>query len=227
MALVCDEYKFIYFLAPGTGSSAIYKYFMDNFNVKRIPDSDKNIASEDGKTIIQSKHSTFQELKEHNLLDSEQLSYLKITGTRNPYDYFYAEWYRSRTRFSRNLADESSWIYNTPKGKQRIGEIIDSLLLEFPDWLEKRLQAKYDSKQKAMLHPQYVNHADAFIRMENMNQDIHDILLKHCGIDKKVDVNKTNVTPRDRCYWQHYSWSARNIVQTVFRPYINKFNYSF
>ncbi|MEM7590814.1 MAG: hypothetical protein AAF383_04740 [Cyanobacteria bacterium P01_A01_bin.83] len=227
MALVCDELKFIYFLAPGTGSSALYQYFIDNFNVKRVPDSDENIVSEDTTTVIQSKHSTFEELKKYNFLNSEQLNYLKITGTRNPYDYFYAEWYRSRTRFSKHLTDESSWIYNTPKGKQRIGEIVDSIILDFPEWLEKRLKAKYETKKKAMLHPQYVNHADAFVGMENMNEDIHNILLDHCGVDKKIEVPRKNVTKRDRCYWQHYSFSARKMVETVFKPYINKFDYSF
>ena len=227
MALVCDELKFIYFLAPGTGSSSLYQYFLDNFDVKRVPDSDENIMAEDGKTIIQSKHSTFEELKNHNFLNAERLSYLKITGTRNPYDYFYAEWYRSRTRFIKNLGDESSWIYHTPNGKKRIAEIVDTIVMEFPEWLEKRLKVRYENKQKAMLHPKYVNHADAFIRMENMNQDIHDILLEHCGIDKKIDVYKKNVTDRDRCYWQHYSRTARNMVHTVFKPYINKFDYAF
>ncbi|MEM7758249.1 MAG: hypothetical protein AAGF83_00100 [Cyanobacteria bacterium P01_G01_bin.67] len=227
MALVCDELKFIYFLAPGTGSSALYKYFQDNFDVKKIPDSDENIVAEDGKVVVRSKHSTLAELKENNLLNSEQLNYLKITGTRNPYDYFYAEWYRSRTRFSKLLADESSWVYRTPKGKKRIAEIVDSIILEFPDWIEKRLKNRYESKQKAMLHPEYVYHSDAFIRMENMNEDIHNILLNHCGVDKKIEVPKKNVTNRDRCYWQHYSLSARNMVKTVFKPYINKFDYSF
>ncbi|MEO0835370.1 MAG: hypothetical protein AAFY16_05125, partial [Cyanobacteria bacterium J06642_3] len=118
MALVCDELKFIYFLAPGTGSSALYQYFIDNFDVKRVPDSDENIVSEDGSVVIRAKHSTFEELKKNNLLSPEQCKYLKITGTRNPYDYFYAEWYRSRTRFSQLLADENSWIYHTPKGKK-------------------------------------------------------------------------------------------------------------
>jgi|GEM_PF-2637799 len=227
MALVCDELRFIYFLAPGTGSSSLYQYFLDNFDIKRIPDSDNNITLEDGKKVVKSKHSTFAELRDNNLLNSEQLQYLKITGTRNPYDYFYAEWYRSRTRFSKLLADESSWIYHTPNGKQRIAEIVDAIILDFPEWLEKRLKTRYNSKQKTMLHPQYVHHADAFIRMENMNEDIHNILLEHCGVDRKIDVGKKNVTSRDRCYWQHYSLPARKMVQAVFRPYINKFDYSF
>ena len=227
MALVCDELKFIYFLAPGTGSSSLYQYFLDNFDVERVPDSDDNIMSEDGKVLVKSKHSTFKELKENNLLTPERLEYLRITGTRNPYDYFYAEWYRSRTRFSKLLADENSWIYRTPKGKKRIAEIVDSILLEFPDWLEKRLGHKYEQKKKAMLHPEYIHQADAFIRMENMERDIHDILLKHCNMDKKIRVPKKNVTDRNRCYWQHYTSSAREIVGTVFKPYINKFDYSF
>lgn len=227
MALVCDELKFIYFLAPGTGSSSLYQYFLDNFKVERVPDSDENVISEDGKTVIKSKHSTFMELKENNLLTPERLEYLRITGTRNPYDYFYAEWYRSRTRFSKLLTDENSWVYRTPKGRKRIAEIVDSILLEFPEWLEKRLGHKYEQQKKAWLHPEYIHQADAFIRMENMEHDIRDILLKHCNIDKKITVPKKNVTDRNRCYWQHYTASARDIVSTVFKPYINKFDYSF
>ena len=227
MALVCDELKFIYFLAPGTGSSSLYQYFLDNFDVKRIPDSDENIVLDNGKTVVKSKHSTFKELKQHGFLSPERLKYLRITGTRNPYDYFYAEWYRSRTRFSKLLADESSWIYHTPNGKKRIAEIVDSLILDFPEWLEKRLKVRYQNQKKSMLHPQYIYHADAYIRMENMNDDIHQILLEHCGVDRAIDVGKKNVTNRDRCYWQHYSLSARNMVQAVFKPYLNKFNYSF
>ena len=225
MAIVCDELKFIYFLAPGTGSTSLLRYFSDNFNVKRVPDSNENLIAEDGKTIIQAKHSTLAELKKHNLLNPEQLNYLKITGVRNPYDYFYAEWYRSRTRFGRLLRDESSWIYHTPGGKQKITEIIDSLVMDFPDWLYERLKYKYQNQQQEMLHSRYVDYADAFIKMENINQDLHHILLKHCGIDKEIDVDRENVTNRDRCYWQHYSLLARNMVHTVFKPYLDKFDY--
>ena len=227
MALVCDKLKFIYFLAPGTGSSALLQYLVDNFEIKKVPDSDKNIVLEDGETILKAKHSTFDELKKHNLLNEEQLNYLRITGTRNPYDYFYAEWYRSRTRFSKLLSDENSWIYQTPKGKQRIATIVNSMNLEFSEWLEQKLRDRYKKKKKLMLQPEYVNQADAYVRMENMNQDLHNILLKHCGIEQKVNVPKKNVTDRDRCYWQHYSAKARDMVQTVFKPYIKKFDYAF
>ena len=78
-----------------------------------------------------------------------------------------------------------------------------------------------------MLHLQYVDCADTFIRMENMNQDLHHILLEHCRIDREIDVCQKNVTNRDRCYWQHYSLLARNMVHTVFKPYLDKFNYIF
>lgn len=227
MALICDELKFIYFLAPGTGSSALLQYLVNNFEVKKVPDSDNNIVLEDGETILRAKHSTFGELKKHNLLDRKQLEYLRITGTRNPYDYFYAEWYRSRTIFSKLLADDNSWIYQTPKGKQRIKEIVNSINLEFADWLEQRLKERYQQKKRAMLHPEYVNNAEAYVRMENMNQDLHNILLEHCGVDREIKVPKKNVTDRDRCYWQHYSLKARDMVNTVFKPYINKFDYVF
>lgn len=229
MAIVCDDLKLIYFLAPGTGSSAVSQFFIDNFNGQKVPDSENNIFSEDGKFLMRGKHSTYDQLVKNNLLNSEQKKYLRVTGIRNPFDYYYGEWYRSRNRFSKMLADQSSWIYKSEDGHTKIKDIVNSLTMDFSEWLEHKFKQKYAQKKQLLLHTQYVEQADSFIKMENANQDIKNILVKNCGVAEKtkIEVPKKNYTDRDRCYWKHYNQKSRDMITYIYQPYLNKFDYSF
>ena len=227
MAIICDELKLIYFLAPGTGSSALSDFLVNNYNGRRIPDSAHNLLDENGNFLIQGKHSTYQELVTHKLITDEESKYLRITGVRNPFDYFYAEWFRSRTRFSKLLADKSSWVYTSSNPQFMINEIVNTVVMEFSEWIEHKFQEPYRKKQQLSLHPQYINYADAFVRNESMNRDLTQILSEHCGLNTSIKVPKKNVSNRDRCYWRHYSREARNILENVYKPYFDKFGYLF
>lgn len=228
MAIICEKLKIIYILAPGTGSSAVSKFLIDNFNGKAMPDSDENIFSQDGKFLFKAKHSTYKELVKHNMLNKEQSNYLIVTGVRNPFEYFYAQWYRKRHRVSRNLSNQSSWIYKLKDPEQKINEIIDCLTLDFSEWIEKKFQDIYKEKRKLLLHPEYVNQANVYIRKEKMDQDLEKIIVKQCGKNQKIKVPKVNVSrDRDASYWRHYSKEAREIIEYIYEPYFRKFNYRF
>ena len=227
MAIICNELKLIYFLAPGTGSSALSDFLVKNYNGRRVPDSAHNLLDKNGNFIIHGKHSTYNELVAHNLITKEEQSYLKITGIRNPFDYFYAEWFRSRTRFSRLLGDRSSWVYSDKNPQSRIDEIVNTVVMEFSDWIVHKFKGPYQKQKHLSLHPQYINYADAFVKSEHMNRDLTKILSEHCGLNTRIEVPKKNVSSRDRCYWRHYSREARITLGTVYQPYLEKFDYAF
>ena len=227
MAVICDDLKFIYFLSPGTGSSSLLSFFINNFNARTIPYPDVNLFDDGGKLMVSEKHSTYSQLLNHGLLDEKQNNYLRITGVRNLYDYFYAEWYRSKTKFIKLLPDKNSWIYKTKNSKRKIASIINAATMDFSDWLVKEIGHHYKNNTKIMFHREFVDHADVVIRREHISEDVHKILSEKLNIDKKFEMPKQNITNKDRCYWKYYSKEAREMVHSVYQPYLEKFGYVF
>ena len=225
MAVIVDQLKLIYFLAPGTGSTAVADFLLNNYQGENIPNND--VKSSEGNLLLNGKHSTFPELKKANLLDVHQIQYLKITGVRNPYDFFYAEWYRHRTRWIKEVRNKSSWVFTNEK---KLQEIVDCVTMDFSEWVINKLRHNYETKRQVMLHIEYLDNADMFVRMEYINKDMSKIISKCLGkLEEKVTINvpKINVTDRDREYWRYYSREARQILEFVYQPYIKKFNYCF
>ncbi|ELS03169.1 hypothetical protein Xen7305DRAFT_00028890 [Xenococcus sp. PCC 7305] len=228
MAIICDELKMIYLLAPGTGSSALSKFLIDTFGGKAVPESEVDVFSQDGQFLLRGKHCTYKELLKNNMLNKEQSQYLVVTGVRNPFEYLYAEWYRSRHRTSRNLGNKSSWIYNVKNSERKINDIIDTLTMDFSEWIEKRYKDLYGEKKRAFLHSEYIHQSQAYIRKEEMNQDLEKIIAENCGKQMTIKVPKVNVSrDRDASYWRHYSAEAREIIEYIYQPYLRKFSYYF
>ena len=91
----------------------------------------------------------------------------------------------------------------------------------------KQLEHKYKNSKKIMFHSEYVDNADVFIRREHLSEDLHKILSEKLNIDKKFEIPKQNITHKDRCYWKYYSKEAREMVHSVYQPYLEKFGYVF
>jgi hypothetical protein len=225
MAIIVEKLKLIYFSTPGTGSTATGNFLVNNYECKNVPETD--IKNSDGKILVRGKHSSFPELKKANLLNEQELQYLRVTGVRNPYDFLYAQWYRSRTRWINQLGNKKSWIFNNEK---KIREIVDCVIMDFSEWVIKKLKRHYKVKRQFLLHEEYLTDMNMFVRMENIDEDMSKVLSQCLGVPEaevQVSVPEVNVTKREREYWKFYAEKARTFVEFVYKPYLSKFNYFF
>jgi len=230
MAIIDRKARLLYFLAPGTGSSALEKYFLNSLKSKRLPE----YREENGRSVLEHpnsklnidpKHCTYNDLVSNNLLTEEEQTYLRVCSVRNPYDYWYAEWYRRRTRFVHLLKQPGSWIYNS---RYSVNITVDSCTLSFAEWIKKIMTPKLNDNWKGFLHDEYVNHSHEFIRMENMTEDLHRILkLQNYQSEVSYHVKKYNVTQRTREYWREYDSESRDLIANLYSPHLERFNYNF
>ena len=229
MAIVCDVPALFFTLAPGTGSTALEEYLMQPsvqilLGSRKVPDMGCEIPS-----WLDKKHCTYKQAVSADIGVIEGMTV--VTGTRNPFDYWYAEWFRHRHRWIKELGNRDSWVF---KNANKMETIRDCCLYDFSEWVlryhKKRKAA--DDEATAMLHPQYLIEAAHTLRMESIQQDLHSVLAHQLGheiTDKLPDMVKVNVTPRsDRdAYWQHYSPEARDVITHYYSDHLRLFGYHF
>lgn len=126
------------------------------------------------------------------------------TVTRDPWDWWAAEWWRGRTRWSSELDDPTSWV-QAPHVR---ASVRDAVRLGFDPWLRRRL---VDPRPRA-LHTEHEAEADVVLRMEDLGAGV-ERLLAVCGHQPRpVEVhNATADRPPDEEL--HTAWTVRRITQ--------------
>ena len=181
-----------------------------------LPPSDVVVG---GSLIVDAKHATIAQLIEANIVAADEVAWSRIvTTTRNPFDFWSAEWHRTRTRWLAQLRDPASWVH-TQVGM--IDRIVDAVEQDFDTWLLHAIGHLDDTGRTMHLNGGHVTEADVVLRMEHMNHDLGQLL----GVE--VDVPRVNVTRDDRPYWQLYSAASRRIVERVHAPDLQRFGYRF
>lgn len=229
MAIHLKNSKLLFTLAPGTGSTALESYLFsavkDIDTVSQIPDSD--VYDDNGQTKLDKKHCTFHELKAHNLINSDDVSKV-VTGVRNPFEFWYSEWYRTRTRWVKEIEKPNSWIFTSPN---KLRTIVECCTMEFSDWIIHRFGQDAKDGKKIDINGGHINEASLFLRTEHLEADLKAILKSHYGdrASSLPDMARVNVTKKrdETAYWQHYSAEARHIIQSVMSDYMSKFSYQF
>jgi hypothetical protein len=214
MPLIDDSGRMILTSAPGTGSTSLIAAFADRPHVRRVPEAD--IAAADGQQLLDAKHATVAQLIEHRLIKSNHQCSI-ITTVRNPFDFYVAEWSRSRTRWVRELRDRNSWVHRQSGALERI---VDAVTMDFDPWLEAALQPHLRSGGIRHLNPGHIAEADVVLRMEHLQDDA-----ARFGV--AIAVPHLNSSGRSAPYWTSYSVDARRWVETVHRPDLDRFGYRF
>ena len=214
MALIDHAAGIVVTAAPGTGSTALIGAFSTRREVTQVPPLDG------GHRVlgVDAKHGTVGELIAAGLLPAGHGLHI-VTTTRNPFDFYVAEWQRTRTRWVLELRDPDSWVHTQPGAVDRI---VDAVTLEFEPWLRKALDVDaHPPSGRRRLNPSHVDEADVVLRMEVLEDDIRDQL----GL--VLEVPPTNVTERDRAYWRSYSPAARRLVEDAHAADLERFAYRF
>jgi hypothetical protein len=209
MAIVDAAAGLLFTAAPGTGSTALITALRAQRDVVAVPPPDAvRVAG------VDAKHATATELVAAGLLDADH-GLRVVTTTRNPFDFYVAEYERSRTRWVHDLRDPTSWVHLTPGA---LDSVVDALTCDFATWVTR---AVGDPARPRRLNSGHVLEADVVLRMEHLERDLHELL----GLD--LVVPPTNVTDRDRAYWRAYDISTRALVGAAHAEDLERFGYRF
>ncbi|GAB4064998.1 hypothetical protein GCM10028777_13210 [Angustibacter speluncae] len=193
--------------APGTGSTALLEAFRAQRDVVAVPGA----GSVEG---VDRKHATAAQLVAAGLLPADH-GLRVVTTTRNPFDFYVAEYERTRTRWVHEVRDRGSWVHTVPGALDRV---VDALTLDFGPWLSR---AVGDPARGRRVNAGHVDEADVVLRMEHLEHDLRELT----GLDLRVPA--TNVTDRDRAYWQAYGVAERALVQQAHADDLERFGYRF
>lgn len=208
MALLDPDLGLLVTAAPGTASTALREALLARPSVTEVPASGEVRAAG-----IDVKHATVAELVRAGFVPADH-GWRIVTTTRNPFDFYVAEYERTRRRWVHELRDPESWVHQTPGAVDRI---VDAVTLEFDEWLAKALAEPGPRR----INRGHVDEADIVLRMEHLEQDLREL----AGLD--VAVPATNVTDRERAYWRAYDVAGRRRVEAAHADDLALFGYAF
>ncbi len=208
MALLDSDAGVLVTAAPGTASTALREALLARPSVTEVPAGGAVRAAG-----IDVKHATVTELVATGFVAPDHGLRI-VTTTRNPFDFYVAEYERTRRRWVHDLRDPDSWVHQTPGAVDRI---VDAVTSEFGEWLAKVLAEPGPRR----INRGHVAEADVVLRMEHLETDLRELV----GLD--VTVAPTNVTDRGRAYWQSYDVASRRLVETAHADDLALFGYAF
>ena len=154
--------------APGTGSTSLTDTCARSGWAIDVLAGRADAA---GHGPLDAKHATVTEIHTAGLwaeLVGEEPTQI-VTTTRDPYDFYVAEWYRTRTRWAAELDDPWSWVQSVVGMRERIARAVD---LDFDAWLHHELSADLDAGRSRRLNPGHVDEATIVLRMEHLDDDL-------------------------------------------------------
>ncbi|WP_107765545.1 hypothetical protein [Nocardioides terrigena] len=208
MALLDTAAGLLVTAAPGTASTALREALLARPSVTEVPAGGTVRAAG-----IDVKHATAGDLVRAGFLAPDHELRI-VTTTRNPFDFYVAEYERTRRRWVHELRNPDSWVHATPGA---VGRIVDAVTLEFNEWLAGAIAEPGPRR----INSGHVDEADVVLRMEHLESDLRELL----GLE--IAVPATNVTDRERAYWRAYDVTSRELVETAHADDLAKFAYKF
>ncbi len=214
MAVVVPGLGLAVTAAPGAASTALQAWAQDQPGAAPVvvpPGAD-----------VDTKHGTVTQLRRAGLDVPEGLRIL--TSTRNPFDYWHAEWHRSRTRWAVDAQDPTSWVNDDPAVRDRVHR---ACVQPFSRWLVEELTARWDADDRAHLNAGHIAEADHVVRMEHLDDDLRTAV----GDPSLPDVPRHNVTAGRSggltAYRDAYDATAIQMVTRLHAPDLDRFGYRF
>ncbi|MEM0954387.1 MAG: sulfotransferase family 2 domain-containing protein [Pseudomonadota bacterium] len=223
MAILAKDSRFVFLLAPGTGSTVVAEALVNAELGRWFPLDDMRMGDGQGEdAFVPVKHTHYGHFRRWLLLERPLEHYQFVTTVRNPFDFWVSEYLRHRNRWADGLDDPNSHVHLTALGVDMVAK---SRELEFADWLAYRW-SKFSRKHQQLLHPLFTENADHVLRFERLEASLTD-WLQSLGITETVSLPVINVTKRDSDYRSYYDASSRQLVERIFAPYLERFGYAF
>ena len=144
-----------------------------------------------------------------------------VTTTRDPFDFYVAEWHRTRTRWADELDDPASWVHRVAGMRERIDRAVSH---DFDPWLRHELADGPDDGSRR-LNPGHVGEATIVLRIEHVDDDLarlHPRLAERLG-----PIPHVNRTERDGSSRERYTPWGRAAVERAHAADLARFGYRF
>lgn len=199
--IISDKYKYLFVELPRTGTTAISKELIENY---------------DGKSILH-KHATYKDFLK--VASEEQKKYFVFSCIRNPIDRIVSFYVKCGQGFYDYKFEKSSLrfyekYYLIPRVKyiKRHNPSFDDYLRKFHKW---------PYVDWSVLDHNKFNY---LIKFENLNEDFKQVL-KNLNIKVKRNLPKTNVTINKNSFEHYLTPENVDLYIKIFGPAMSKMNY--
>jgi len=219
-------------MVGGTGCSSIGNILQERYEGEYLP---KENVFKEGKMILNRKHNSIEDLMHFGFLEREQLSsYFKFATIRNPFDHVSSHYARIISAWDGGMPrDKDGNMVEDPEVRQKIETDADEAkAMGFDQWVARHygFQARIKEWIKRRLlgrkPTDFYRHIDFVIRFESL-QEGFDTALDTLGIESKIALSNTNPTKGKKHYREYYSPKSRKMVESYFRDFLRKYDYSF
>jgi hypothetical protein len=231
VAVYSEQHQYIFFANPQTASKAIALTLRRSLDGSPLPDRE---ITRNGKVLARTHHTTYSQILAAGLLTEDQLGKLfKFTCVRNPFDQLVSKYIKHCDRMA-NDPSKYPWLEGVEAAAP------DN---SFPQWVAY-LSRRYGEMDKLAKGPlEFLDHADLVIRFEAL-QEGFDEFLRHIGVSESLSVTEYNITKgradggaaapdagkvkkKKKNYTEYYDTACVEIVEKLYEPIINRFNYRF
>lgn len=231
MAVYSEQYKYIFFANPQTASKAIAKTLREKLAGRALPERE---LTRNGKLVARVHHTTYAQIVDAGLLSEEQLAELyKVTCIRNPFDQLVSKYLKYCDRHA-NTPAKYPWLEGHPE------PLPENSFPLWLSWLGKRFE-EIDKIARGPLD--FLDHADHVIRFEAIQKGF-DEFMQHIGVTEPLSVTEYNVTKaraaagaaspdaatvkkKKKIYTEYYDETCIGVVQKLYAPILERFNYKF
>lgn len=214
MAILFPTLDVVVTAAPGTGSTSVIAACRRSPHAIDLLDE---LGLRDSQ--LDDKHSTVTDI---NRLVSFPWSGTIVTTTRNPFDFYFADWSRTRTRWASELAIPTSWVHRVPDMIQNIRVACDN---DFGPWIDHVLGDDHRAGRQRRINVGHVDEADIVLRMEHFDVDLR---LRHPRLAEEIGrLPHENRSDRPRRLRSVYTEEAAEMVASVHADDLVRFDYSF
>jgi hypothetical protein len=218
MAYLVDEFGFIFFSAPATGSTAFIRAFQERSLGRFYPEND---LVEGDRRLVPRKHSTVVQMLDNGLLcDASNLK--RVVGVRNPFSFHVAKYLRNRTRRLKQVENPNSWINKLPEAdrKRYVYRIRKNAGQSFKEYLLQEL-----GDEPYEVQADFHVGIDFYLHQEAVDADF-ERLKGELGIPACITIPLVNVTgalERGSSYKDFYDKDDIDLVYEMNAPFFEKF----
>lgn len=213
--------------APGTASTSLEQHLRTHeseliaagFTISHYPHEEFGMGSEMTRHICYAQYLDITK----NPCD------FVATGTRNPFSFYFAEYNRILSKWSKLLENPESWIFKYHSRETLRLTLLAKTSGNFDNWFYNIL-ADAEERGYLAINEDHLDKSTHYIRTENTTDSMDKITLEIFGVafsDLMGEFPVTNISGYSDHYSNHTKKATRILAERLFHGYMEKFDYQY
>lgn len=227
VAIISRDRGYLFIQTPQTGCSAIaQKVLIPQLEGKQV--LERSIRNRRGRVVVDQKHCTLGQILELGVLDRDDAArLLKFSAVRNPFDAVVSDYAKRRTQYAPLVDRPNSWIHRRKRMVRNTRYAFDH---SFEEWVRRVYRIPFPRslvRGKVFVRgTPFQDGMDMVMRFEHLQEDF-DKVLARLGVEP-IEIPRFHITEgRTADYRDYYTPETRALVETAYRPLLDRFGYSF